>query len=88
MGGMWYIAPMTRHYLYSNTKTGNHLFVRIHPGKRTEHVTINDAPGQEDSCVDYHQMVRTMALEPKFAGYLRNWLNVPFKPKLGQKEVA
>ncbi len=79
---------MTRHYLYSNTVTGKHLFVRIHPDGRTEHAIIDNTPDSEDSPMDYHRMVRAMASEPKFAVYLKNWLNVPFKPNSEQKERA
>ena len=79
---------MIRHYLYSNTVSGKHLFVRVHPDGRTECARIDNASGEEDSPVDYHQMVRAMASKPKFAVYLQNWLNVPFKPKPEQKEGA
>ena len=79
---------MTRHYHYSNIIAGEHLLIRIQPDGRTEHVTIDNTPGFEDFPMDYHRMVRAMTSEPKFTVYLKNWLNIPFKPNSEQKERA
>ena len=77
-----------RHYLYSNGNTGKHLFVRVHPGGRAEWVRIQDQSGQEDTTLDYHNLVRAMVELPAPSKGLRNCLNLPFKSKSDKKEDA